>query len=98
MVYPPKETIAELSGFSRIQVGDVLLTGTPSGCALKAPGKLKQIFASFLPEHKKWEVFIKGQKTKRIFTTWRCYQSKHSHSRWKNQFGRTNPSGETRMN
>ncbi|TGK49993.1 FAA hydrolase family protein [Leptospira kanakyensis] len=62
MVYPPKESIAELSQFARIQVGDVLLTGTPSGCALKAPGKLKQIFASFLPEHKKWEVFIKGQK------------------------------------
>ncbi|MCG6140369.1 fumarylacetoacetate hydrolase family protein [Leptospira mtsangambouensis] len=67
MVYPPKETIAELSGFSRIQVGDVLLTGTPSGCALKAPGKLKQIFASFLPEHKKWEVFIKGQKKRKEY-------------------------------
>ncbi|MCW7468766.1 fumarylacetoacetate hydrolase family protein [Leptospira kanakyensis] len=62
MVYPPKESIAELSQFTRIQVGDVLLTGTPSGCALKAPGKLKQILAGFLPEHKKWEVFIKGQK------------------------------------
>lgn len=62
MVYPPKETIAELSEFAKIQVGDILLTGTPSGCALKAPGKLKQIFASFLPEHKKWKVFIEGQK------------------------------------
>lgn len=67
MVYPPKETIAELSKFTHIQVGDVLLTGTPSGCALKAPGKLKQIFASFLPEHKKWEVFIKGQKRRKEY-------------------------------
>ncbi|MCW7491200.1 fumarylacetoacetate hydrolase family protein [Leptospira sp. 2 VSF19] len=67
MVYPPKETIAELSRFARIQVGDVLLTGTPSGCALQAPGKLKQIFASFLPEHKKWEVFIKGQKKRKEY-------------------------------
>ncbi|EOQ96019.1 FAH family protein [Leptospira wolbachii serovar Codice str. CDC] len=62
MVFPPKESIAELSLFTQIRVGDVLLTGTPAGCALKAPGKLKQIFASFFPEHKKWELFIKGQK------------------------------------
>ncbi|PJZ84572.1 fumarylacetoacetate hydrolase family protein [Leptospira harrisiae] len=67
MVYPPKETIAELSQFTHIQVGDVLLTGTPSGCALKAPGKVKQIFASFLSEHKKWEVFIKGQKKRKEY-------------------------------
>ncbi|PJZ38932.1 fumarylacetoacetate hydrolase [Leptospira levettii] len=65
MVFPPKESIAELSSFTQIRVGDILLTGTPAGCAIKAPGKLKQIFASFLPEHKKWELFIKGQQ-KRI--------------------------------
>ncbi|EMY62035.1 fumarylacetoacetate hydrolase family protein [Leptospira terpstrae] len=64
MVFPPKESIAELSSFTNIRVGDVLLTGTPAGCALKAPGKLKQIFASFFPEHKKWELFIKGQKNR----------------------------------
>ncbi|PJZ47222.1 fumarylacetoacetate hydrolase family protein [Leptospira brenneri] len=62
MVFPPKETIAELSLFSSIQIGDVLLTGTPSGCALQAPGKIKQIFVSILAEHKKWDLFIKGQK------------------------------------
>ncbi|MCW7488038.1 fumarylacetoacetate hydrolase family protein [Leptospira meyeri] len=67
MVYSPKESIAELSRFAHIQVGDVLLTGTPSGCALQAPGKLKQIFASFLPEHKKWDVFIKAQKKRKEY-------------------------------
>ncbi|MCT8334641.1 fumarylacetoacetate hydrolase family protein [Leptospira sp. 85282-16] len=61
LVYKPEETIQELSQFCDIMPGDVLLTGTPSGCALRAPGKLVQKIAALLSEKRKWELFIKGQ-------------------------------------
>ena len=34
LVFKPWETISELSTFANVAPGDVLLTGTPSGCAL----------------------------------------------------------------
>ncbi|TGN16804.1 fumarylacetoacetate hydrolase family protein [Leptospira ilyithenensis] len=61
LVYKPLETLLELSTFCDISVGDVLLTGTPSGCALRAPGKFIQKIGALLSESKKWELFIKGQ-------------------------------------
>ncbi|PJZ84665.1 fumarylacetoacetate hydrolase family protein [Leptospira harrisiae] len=61
LVYKPSETIQELSHFCDINPGDILLTGTPSGCALRAPGKLLQKIAALLPEKKKWDLFVKGQ-------------------------------------
>ncbi|PKA15598.1 fumarylacetoacetate hydrolase family protein [Leptospira haakeii] len=61
LVFNPEESIRELSHFCNIEPGDVLLTGTPSGCALRAPGKLLQKIAALLPEKKKWELFVKGQ-------------------------------------
>lgn len=61
LVYKPEETIQELSQFCNINPGDVLLTGTPSGCALRAPGKIMQKIASLLSEKKKWDLFVKGQ-------------------------------------
>ena len=36
LVFKPAETISELSTFANVAPGDVLLTGTPSGCALRA--------------------------------------------------------------
>ncbi|EMK12476.1 MULTISPECIES: fumarylacetoacetate hydrolase family protein [Leptospira] len=65
LVFKPAESILELSQFCNISPGDVLLTGTPSGCALRAPGKFIQKIASLLPEKKKWELFVKNQE-KRI--------------------------------
>ena len=37
LVFKPAETISELSTFANVAPGDVLLTGTPSGCALRLP-------------------------------------------------------------
>ena len=37
LVFKPAETISELSTFGNVAPGDVLLTGTPSGCALRVP-------------------------------------------------------------
>src|SRR5262249_36641119 len=61
LVYEPAESLSELSTFTNLSVGDLLLTGTPAGCALRAPGQMVQKMAGLLGEKKKWELFVKGQ-------------------------------------
>ena len=62
MMFKPAETLSEMSQFFNFRAGDVLMTGTPSGCALSIPSPLLVKMSSLLPEHKKWELFIKKQK------------------------------------
>lgn len=62
LVFKPAETITELSTFSDVAPGDVLLTGTPSGCALRIPPPLlRKLMQLVLPEKKLWAAFRKGQ-------------------------------------
>lgn len=62
LVFKPDETITELSTFSDVAPGDVLLTGTPSGCALRIPPPmLRKVMQFLLPEKKLWSAFRKGQ-------------------------------------
>jgi 2-keto-4-pentenoate hydratase/2-oxohepta-3-ene-1,7-dioic acid hydratase in catechol pathway len=61
MDFGPAATLTELSGLERLDVGDLLLTGTPGGVALQPPGALVQRIAALLPEAKRWELFVKGQ-------------------------------------
>lgn len=62
LVFKPAETISELSTFSNVSPGDVLLTGTPSGCALRLPPPLLRKITQFvLPERKLWDTFRKVQ-------------------------------------
>jgi 2-keto-4-pentenoate hydratase/2-oxohepta-3-ene-1,7-dioic acid hydratase in catechol pathway len=62
LVFKPAETISELSTFSDIAPGDILLTGTPSGCALRAPPPLvRRMMQALLPEKKLWAAFGKAQ-------------------------------------
>lgn len=62
LVYKPAETITELSQFSDVAPGDVLLTGTPSGCALRVPKPLvRKLMQLLLPEQKFWAAFRSGQ-------------------------------------
>lgn len=42
MMYPPHETLSELSELLDLEVGDLVLTGTPGGVALQAPGPFVQ--------------------------------------------------------
>jgi len=39
MMYPPVEALQTLSGFQRLEPGDLVLTGTPVGTALSTGGK-----------------------------------------------------------
>lgn len=62
LVHKPAPTISELSAFCDIAPGDVLLTGTPHGCALAVPSPLiRRIAQALLPEKMVWEAFLKRQ-------------------------------------
>ena len=61
LVYGPAETLSELSGVHDLHAGDLLSTGTPSGCALSIPSPAKQRIAALLPEAAKWKAFMKVQ-------------------------------------
>jgi 2,4-diketo-3-deoxy-L-fuconate hydrolase len=61
LVYGPAETLTELSGVQDLHAGDLLSTGTPSGCAMRLPSPAKQRVAALLPEAVKWRMFLKLQ-------------------------------------
>lgn len=62
LVYKPAETITELSTFSDVSPGDLLLTGTPSGCALRVPPPLlRRVMQLLLNEKKLWAAFRRMQ-------------------------------------
>lgn len=61
MVFQPLETLQALTGFQRLDPGDLLLTGTPAGTALSAPPKPVEVIGSLLPAHVKWKAFFKRQ-------------------------------------
>jgi 2,4-didehydro-3-deoxy-L-rhamnonate hydrolase len=60
MIYAPHKTLTELSAIQDLRAGDLIATGTPAGCAAKAPGKLV-FFAMrhFMSEATKWKLFAK---------------------------------------
>jgi 2-keto-4-pentenoate hydratase/2-oxohepta-3-ene-1,7-dioic acid hydratase in catechol pathway len=61
LVFKPAETISELSTFADISPGDVLLTGTPSGCALRVPPPAVRRIVQLLPEAQFWKLFLRSQ-------------------------------------
>lgn len=61
MLHQPHQTVSEFSALQDLHAGDLIATGTPAGCAAKAPGKLPMWVARhFLSEPTKWRMFIKG--------------------------------------
>ncbi|MFD3747314.1 fumarylacetoacetate hydrolase family protein [Nocardia sp. NPDC058633] len=61
MIYGPLETLRALTRFQRMDAGDLLLTGTPGGTALKAPAKPIEILGSLVPPALKWKIFFNKQ-------------------------------------
>jgi 2,4-didehydro-3-deoxy-L-rhamnonate hydrolase len=60
MIHKPHETLSELSAMHDLKAGDLIATGTPAGCAAKAPGKLPMFIARhFFSEETKWSLFVK---------------------------------------
>jgi len=61
LVNGPAQTLTELSAVHDLAPGDLIATGTPSGCALAVPSPFKQRLFAALPEATKWRLFFKVQ-------------------------------------
>ncbi len=61
MIVQPVEALKVLTRFQALQPGDLLLTGTPGGTALKAPPKPIELIGSLLPPALKWKIFFRKQ-------------------------------------
>jgi 2-keto-4-pentenoate hydratase/2-oxohepta-3-ene-1,7-dioic acid hydratase in catechol pathway len=61
MIVRPAQALTLLARFQTLDPGDLLLTGTPGGTALKAPPKLAEKIGALLPPALKWKAFFKGQ-------------------------------------
>ncbi len=61
MIVRPAQALTLLSRFQPLAPGDLLLTGTPGGTALKAPPKITGTLAGLLPPATRWKLFFKRQ-------------------------------------
>jgi len=61
MIVRPAQALTLLSRFQPMAPGDLLLTGTPGGTALKAPVKIAGLAAGLLPPATRWRLFFKRQ-------------------------------------
>ncbi|MGB8329743.1 MAG: fumarylacetoacetate hydrolase family protein [Polyangiales bacterium] len=61
LVHKPAETLTELSGLQDLHPGDLIATGTPSGCALAVPSPTVQRVSALLPEPLRWKLFHRAQ-------------------------------------
>jgi 2-keto-4-pentenoate hydratase/2-oxohepta-3-ene-1,7-dioic acid hydratase in catechol pathway len=61
MIVRPARALTLLSRFQPMAPGDLLLTGTPGGTALKAPGKIAGLAAGLLPPATRWKLFFGRQ-------------------------------------
>ncbi|GGS91581.1 fumarylacetoacetate hydrolase family protein [Streptomyces cinerochromogenes] len=61
MIVRPAQALTLLARFQALDPGDLLLTGTPGGTALKAPPKPVEKIAALLPPALKWKAFFNGQ-------------------------------------
>ena len=61
MIVRPAKALTLLSRFQPLSPGDLLLTGTPGGTALKAPAKIVEKVSALLPPATKWRIFFRRQ-------------------------------------
>jgi 2-keto-4-pentenoate hydratase/2-oxohepta-3-ene-1,7-dioic acid hydratase in catechol pathway len=61
MLYKPVQALHGLAQFQPLAAGDLVLTGTPGGTALKAPPKPVEILGALLPPATKWKAFFRAQ-------------------------------------
>lgn len=62
LVFKPAESLSEFSQIHDFEPGDIVMTGTPSGCALKLPPPFIVRLLGLLPESKRWQLFNKSQQ------------------------------------
>ena len=64
MIHGPAATLTELAAMHAVNAGDLIATGTPAGCAVRAPSKATMfVFKHFMSDATKWRLFVaKGRK------------------------------------
>ena len=62
LVFKPAETLTEFSQIADFNPGDVLMTGTPSGCALGLPSPAVVRATALLPDPVRFSLFLKAQQ------------------------------------
>ena len=68
MIYAPHKTLTELSALQNLRAGDLIATGTPAGCAAKAPGKLAMFaMRHFMSDSTKWRLFARKGMTNPLY-------------------------------
>lgn len=63
MISPPAPSLTTLSRFQELAPGDVVLTGTPGGTALRAPSPVVELIGHLLPPRIKWRAFFQKQQS-----------------------------------
>ena len=59
MLHKPAATLGELSALHDVHAGDLIATGTPAGCAARAPGKAVMfLMRHFMSDATKWRLFV----------------------------------------
>lgn len=61
MLFKPLQALQGLARFQPLGAGDLVLTGTPGGTALKAPPKPIELIGALLPPAARWKAFFKAQ-------------------------------------
>jgi len=61
MIVRPAQALTLLSRFQPMAPGDLLLTGTPGGTALKAPARIAGLVAGLLPPPTRWQLFFRRE-------------------------------------
>jgi 2-keto-4-pentenoate hydratase/2-oxohepta-3-ene-1,7-dioic acid hydratase in catechol pathway len=60
MIHRPAATLTELAGLHELRAGDLIATGTPAGCAARAPGRFGMfVMRHLVSEATKWRLFIR---------------------------------------
>lgn len=62
MLTEPAAALTMLARFQWLDPGDLLLTGTPAGTALRAPSIVLQKIGGLLPDHVKWRIFVRREE------------------------------------
>ncbi|MEV1084456.1 fumarylacetoacetate hydrolase family protein [Streptomyces sp. NPDC050211] len=61
MIVKPVRALTLLARFQPLDAGDLVLTGTPGGTAIKSPGAVVEKIGALLPPAVKWKAFFKRQ-------------------------------------
>jgi 2-keto-4-pentenoate hydratase/2-oxohepta-3-ene-1,7-dioic acid hydratase in catechol pathway len=68
MIHCPAATLTELAALHDLSAGDLIATGTPAGCAARAPGRLAMfIVKHFMDDAAKWRMFIRKGLANRAY-------------------------------